>query len=401
MHIGIAGPVSTQSIRERLRDGGLSLPVGYQGAPFMAALIGELIGRGHDISVFTTDRWLPHDTSEPVLVLGERVRVYYCPQRPRAYRFSGTTPGRILDLFRHERRHLARAIREDSPDVVHAHWTYEFALAAIESGKPHVITAHDSPRRVLCYMPSVYRLGRYIMARQVLSKARFVTAVAPYIKDELQRYSRARISIVPNPLSRTLLDEEPVFAHPNQDFQRVSMVLNGWSKLKNAKAAFIAFAKLRRLLPGLRLSAIGFDFGPGEKAERWCESEGVSEGVDFLGALPHTEVISHLRRSCVLLHPALEEAHPMAVCEAMAIGLPVVAGKAAGGVPWLVGNEGAEGLADVADVESIVRTTVRVLQHRHVWEKLSSAGRSRIRTLCDPGLVASAFEEIYRQALAQ
>jgi glycosyltransferase involved in cell wall biosynthesis len=179
------------------------------------------------------------------------------------------------------------------------------------------------------------------------------------------------------------------------------MVLNGWGKRKNASTAFLAFAELRKLMPKLRLSAVGYDFGLGERAQRWCASRGISEGIDFLGALTHNDVISQLKRSDLLLHPALEEAHPMAVCEAMALGLPVVAGQSAGGIPWLLGNEGADGLADVADVGSIVRTTSRVLKDRNVQRKLSSACRSRIRALCDPESVASIFEEIYHQAVAE
>jgi hypothetical protein len=50
---------------------------------------------------------------------------------------------RAWDLFAQERAGLERAMREDPCDVVHAHWTYEFALAALASGQPTLVTARD------------------------------------------------------------------------------------------------------------------------------------------------------------------------------------------------------------------------------------------------------------------
>ena len=49
MKIGIAGPISTESI-EDLIDGDITkLPKGTQGAPFLGTLIKTLIKNGHQI----------------------------------------------------------------------------------------------------------------------------------------------------------------------------------------------------------------------------------------------------------------------------------------------------------------------------------------------------------------
>jgi glycosyltransferase involved in cell wall biosynthesis len=89
----------------------------------------------------------------------------------------------------------------------------------------------------------------------------------------------------------------------------------------------------------------------------------------------------------------------MAVCEAMAIGLPVVAGRSAGGIPWLVGKEGADGLTDVTNVDSIVSTLAHLLLNRDAWTKVSSSGRNRIADLCNPESVAARFEGFYHEAV--
>ena len=78
-------------------------------------------------------------------------------QIQRAKRHRGSAAGRQGPL----------AIDPRDPDIVHAHWTYEFALGAIESRVPTVVTAHDAPLSILRLNPTPYRLARTVMAWQV------------------------------------------------------------------------------------------------------------------------------------------------------------------------------------------------------------------------------------------
>jgi len=208
MKIGIAGPISTESIAPFLPCDTATLPVGCGGAPLLGTLIGELLSRGHEVSAYTMSPNMPLDLPQPVIAQGERFKVYYCPQRKHSVRLNGWHLGRIVDFFRLERRYLQQAIRIDNPDVVHAHWAYEFALAAISSGKPHIVTCHDAPDVVLKYMPNIYRFGRYLMARHCLGQAKLVTAVSPYLCNAVQKYCNVPIAVVQNPLPDFLLTQE-------------------------------------------------------------------------------------------------------------------------------------------------------------------------------------------------
>jgi len=69
------------------------------------------------------------------------------PMRPRPRH-------RALDLFAAERAGVRQAMEEDPCDLIHAQWTYEFALAALATGQPTLVTAHDAPWRVLRHMPA-------------------------------------------------------------------------------------------------------------------------------------------------------------------------------------------------------------------------------------------------------
>jgi hypothetical protein len=175
MHICIAAPIACADLAPYLDDRGAGLPAGYTGAPLTAVLIAELLRLGHQVHALTVD--YESRLTKSVRAQGHNLICEVLPGRPRVWRREHGRPGRALDLFRDERRAIAGAIVAARPDIVHAHWTYEFALGAIESKLPHIITVHDSPRQVARHTRSVYRLLRWWMASQALRQADALTAV--------------------------------------------------------------------------------------------------------------------------------------------------------------------------------------------------------------------------------
>jgi glycosyltransferase involved in cell wall biosynthesis len=397
MKIGIAGPISTESIA-RFIDGDFNqLPLGYSGAPLLGTLIGELLSRGHQVSAYTTSSDLPLDLAQPVVAAGKQFKIYYCPQRKHSLRMNGRNLGRIVDFFGLERRYLEQAIRMDAPDVVHAHWAYEFALAAIASGKPHVVTCHDAPREVLKYMPNIYRFGRYLMARKAMRTAIALTTVSPYMRDLLGCSS---IEVIPNPLP-------PEIAQKAFDLHRqlncaaplVVMVANGWGKRKNAEAGMLAFASLRTALGGARLKLYGSDFGAGEAAHRWAVTHKVDAGMQFVGKLPYAALLGEIALGDVLLHPSLEESFGMVVAEAMALGVPVVGGQASGAVPWVIDAGGV--VADVTNVEAIAQALKQVISNPEGWQRMRALACQSAQSRFAPNVVADAYERLYQKQLSK
>jgi glycosyltransferase involved in cell wall biosynthesis len=396
MKIGIAGPIATESIA-KLLDGDISgLPRGYVGAPLFGNLIGALLDRGHSIVAYTTSPDMADSTC--VSAIGDRFKITYCAARPHTFRLSGGRWGRAADAFRKERALLGRAMQEDAPDLVHAHWSYEFGMAAIESGLPHLVTCHDAPQVVLRYSPNLYRLVRYFMARRVLNQAQHLTAVSPYLKQKVESYARVPISIVPNPLPvhSAHLNESKRQYDPSRP--RIAMVLNGWGARKNPKPALRAFAILRRTLPAAELNIMGSDYGEGGKAETWARAHGLDNGVRFLGLQPYHDLLEKLAESDLLLHPALEETFGMSIAEAMSLGVPVVGGQVSGAVPWVIGAAGR--LVDVRSAEAIAQAAIELLQAEQALADLGAQAKSNTLERFSPGAVAAAYEAHYQQVAA-
>lgn len=396
MKIALMGPISTESISCFLDGETRILPRGYLGAPLFGNLIGALLDRGHTVAAYTTSPDMK--PSSTVVAKGERFTITYCPSRPNAFRRSGGYRGRAVDGFKQERTALREAIQRDPPDIVHAHWSYEFGLAAIESGFPHVVTCHDAPQVVLRHAPDLYRLVRYFMARRVLSRAQNLTAVSPYLQKMLSNYARAPISVVPNPLPAHSArpTSEPRRFDPARP--RIAMVLNGWGALKNPKSALRAFALIRRAIPEVELAVMGSDYGPGGRAEVWARAQGLAEGVKFLGHRPYSELLSRLAESDLLLHPSLEETFGMSIAEAMSMGVPVVGGRKSGAVPWVVGEAGR--LVDVRSPAAIADAALGLLHDAQALSEMSLRAKSSTLSRFSSEAVARGYEVRYRDVVA-
>lgn len=406
LHIALCGPVAGAELAPLMGLAPAALPRGYEGAPLLMSLVQAWLAAGHRVTVVTLSGDLDlagpspafHSTTQP------RLRVVFCPLRPRAWRPVQGRPGRILDLYRCERQALAAALRAAAPDVVHAHWVYEFAWAALDSGLPTLVTGHDSPR-VVARMNrwarptvSLYRALRVLMARQVLRRAPPLSVVSPYLRAELAAQGAPDAAVIPNPVAPQAL----ALGRDRQRGQalRIAMVCNGWDARKNPQAGLQAFARVAARLPQAELHLFGHGFEPGGPAARYCEAQAVlrtlRSRIHCHGPLPHAALLERLAGLDLLLHPAREETFGMAIAEAMALGLPVVAGRAAGAVPWVL--QESDCLADVESPEDLARALLAVAEPAR-YAALSQRLRESVRRRFAVEAVAAAYVRRLRDIL--
>src|SRR5688572_18838822 len=118
MHVGLVSGCSSGPLRDLLPDsGGVDLGCG---ASFIATLVRALIDRGHRVSVVT----LSAELTDRRILQGPNLTYYVYPMRSKK---------KMRDLYKLEREGLRDGIRLAKPDVLHAHWTYEFAMACLET----------------------------------------------------------------------------------------------------------------------------------------------------------------------------------------------------------------------------------------------------------------------------
>lgn len=401
MHIGIAAPFETSSLSDLIGDQTKELPAGCAGAPIIGSLVRALLKKGHVVTIYTTDHTLLPQKREPIKFKKNQLTIYYCPCRPRSFMPQDGFRGRSTDFFAFERKWLVDSIKQDAPDVVHAHWAYEFAWAAMDSGLPYVVTFHDSPLKILYYMPNLYRLLRYFMAKKTIKNAKLITTVSPYMQNELLSWSNRKAELVPNGIEDdwfTLAKD-----HNTKDLSqpKIAMIINGWGRRKNAKPALQAFPMIRKKLPLAELHLFGADFANQEVASKWCNKYGIADGMHFHGKLPYSKLRNELAEMTLLIHPSLEESFGMTVLEAMSIKLPVVGGNASGAVPWLLGHGKGGFLVDVKDSKQIANVVLELLSKPERYSAFVNIAQAYARNNFLMGDIADKYLAIYELAIVQ
>ncbi len=158
--------------------------------------------------------------------------------------------------------------------------------------------------------------------------------------------------------------------------------------IKNHHTLFNAFAMLRDTIPDAFLIVAG----DGSQMQRLRSLAG--EGVIFLGDRP--DVAELLQAFDLFVLPSLNEGISNTILEAMATGLPVVAGGVGGNLELVVpGQTGT--LVDPHDAQSMSSAILQCLTDASLCKRYGEAGRTKvIENFGIPAMVAS-YESVYQR----
>jgi glycosyltransferase involved in cell wall biosynthesis len=376
----ITGPVSPADIADLLAGPDLTLArsiPGYRGVP-ASDIVRALVGLGVHVEVVTCAT----EVEEPMELRGPALRLLVAPRRERAR-------DRARDLFRQERQAMGALLRETQTDVIHALWTYEFAWAALDTGRPVLVTAQDAPLTILRHIRDPYRAVRTTMAYIVRARIRNLTAVSPYLAHRWRREMlyRRPIAVIPNIATRLATD--------TQDTERSAVLLDvsDGGPLKNVAALIEAFVLLKADGRDVVLELAGPGLGQDDRLAEATREQGRADGIRFRGTLDRSATGSALARATIFIHPSREESFGVSVAEAMNAGLPVVAGRRAGALPWVLGDAGV--LVDVERPAEIAEAIRRLLDDVDRSRRLGERGRRRALDCFGPEIVANAYLEAY------
>ena len=264
---------------------------------------------------------------------------------------------------------LARFARQWGADHIHAHWAHLTATLAMGasamSGIPWSFTAHRYDvflNNLLTEKLRSARFGRFI-AREMLAVARPLVAPDAFARAVVVHMG---VRLPPLPPSPPLPRPTPVLLCP----ARLAPI-KGHGDLLRAAARLVARGipfELWLAGEGPERAAIEHRIGEG----------GLGERVRLLGTVPHAELLGIYRdgrADCVVL-PSLHEGLSVALVEAMAYGVPVVATRV-GGVPELL-EDGAGLLVPPGDADALAEALARVLGSTTLRAELAHAGRRRV-----------------------
>ena len=311
------------------------------------------------------------------------------------HRLPGSRWPQMLDILMGPgRKRLIRYVMDLKPDVLHTHETYGLALGGFPI--PHVFTVHGFDHANLVADSARFanirsRLWRRV-ERRGLSRQKDIISISPYVRQMIEPLTEARIHEIDNPVDGRFFNIVPC-PEPG----RVLCV--GWlNERKNTLGAIEAFARVVRkgtdgtlVIAGQAQEAAYF-----EKVKACIGQNGLSDKVELLGHIDHGQLDKELARASVFLLPSRQENSPMAIAEAMAAGVPVIAANRCG-MPYMI-DEGRTGyLVDPESTEQIAERLTQLFSDPERCRQMGQAGREVAKKRFHPHAVALKTREVYRQ----
>lgn len=213
-----------------------------------------------------------------------------------------------------------------------------------------------------------------------------------------------QVEVVPNGLdlagiAMTSADRAKVLKRMGLDPKRPVLVAVGRFVPEKAYGDLVAaVAAVRDGGCAVQLVVVGD--GPGRpEVEAAIAAAGLQAYVVLAGSLPHAEVLETVAAADVFVSSSTHEGFPLSPAEAMALGRPLAV-TAVGGVPELVGDDGAGILVAPSHPHDLAAAIVELLRDPVAAAAAGETGRRRVAELFSVETMAGRLEDIYTQALA-
>jgi glycosyltransferase involved in cell wall biosynthesis len=161
--------------------------------------------------------------------------------------------------------------------------------------------------------------------------------------------------------------------------------------IKGLKYLIEAVAEIRETAPQIRLEIAG-DGPERQILEEQCRLLRLSDTINFLGWQP--DIRPFLARCDVLIQPSLSEGSSLALLEAMAASVPVIA-TAVGGTPELITNGVSGLLTPPKDVAALAKAILELASDVSLRRRMGAAGRTRAQQSFSVPRMVAEIGQIY------
>lgn len=227
----------------------------------------------------------------------------------------------------HYVRWFTRALNEAKKlgpfDLIHAHGPLLHGNLAVQLGRhlkiPVVVSVHTGPFSVITKNPFYQR-----MAQRCVSKAELVLAVSEHLKNEMldAEMQPKRIEVSGNPINDELFQ-----LADRSEPRKLMLFVSRLDEFKGGLRTLKAFHKAMDSLPEWRLviAGVGEELQP---IEQYVARYGLGKRVRITGTLSKHSLSLIMIGADFLVFPSRHETFGLIAQEALATGMPVIAGNA-------------------------------------------------------------------------
>ncbi len=207
-----------------------------------------------------------------------------------------------------------------------------------------------------------------VWVKRVLSRADILVAPSPFLAKGLAGIGLP-IRVIPN-----IVEIANYPFRTRREIRPNLLWMRAFQQLYNPQMAVDVLEAVKRTYPQASLVMAGVDKGLEPEVTRAVKERGLEESVRFPGFLNQKAKVREFSEADVFLNTNHIDNMPVAVVEACAFGLPVVA-TCVGGIPDLIRN-GEEGLlVPDNDVQGMAEAVCSLIENPELAERLSRNGR--------------------------
>lgn len=264
-------------------------------------------------------------------------------------------------------------------DILHVHYAIPHSISAFLAREmsnqlrylPIITTLHGTDITLVGADRSYLPITRFGILR-----SDGVTAVSQYLKDETCEVfdiCTETLKVIPN-----FVDPSYYYRRPMQTLkerlapngEKLIVHVSNFRPVKRVTDCIRIFAALKGRI-NARLVMVGD--GPEKAQAEWLARQlGISRNVLFVGKQP--SIVDYLSIADLLLLPSETESFGLSALEAMACEVPVIASNV-GGLPEVVVDGETGYLAEVGDVESMAKYSIKILSSDTLQKKMGSFAR--------------------------
>jgi glycosyltransferase involved in cell wall biosynthesis len=384
----------------------------YGGVPRTTYLVSkELVKRGHEVTVFTTDAYDANSRlklqDNPSFMNGITVYRFRTISNYLAYKNLPIAPA------------MAFALREhvESYDVVHLREYFHFLAPlvhhyATKKRIPYIFQAHGSfpiiekqnSEQTLISKGQLKKVFNIVFGHSIINDASKIIASSRIESDQFQKaftdFPLNRVVHLPNYLALSSYQDLPERGHFRRKYNieeraKIVLFLSRIHERKGADMLIAAFSKAKQAVDfPVLLFIAGNDEGYLSSLQSLAKKLGVENDVLFPGPLYEREKLEAYVDADVFVLPSKDryESFGNVVLEALACGTPVIVTNNCGVSEW-IGTD--TGCIIEYDEEELRGALVTLLQNERLRKKLGNNGRRLVQNEFgwDKGILR--VEELY------
>lgn len=277
-------------------------------------------------------------------------------------------------------------------DIVHCHGIFPPEIAywsARYSSAPVIATFHVVNPMLPKFVYSAFRS----LFKKLHYKLRAKIAVSRACQEWAMNFFPGKYWVIPNGVDLTIFHPNVVPAMPVTQNHRLLFV-GRLEKRKGLEYLIQALPTVLASYPDTKLVVVGF--GPlNNYYQRLAVKLGISDSVQFIGAVPNDELASYYTSATIYIAPTIgREAMGIVLIEAMACGLPVIASDITG-YDEVIEN-GVNGiLVPPGNAKLLGEKIIQLLESKSTREKLAEQAVLHSQDF-EWSKIAREVEKVYR-----